>query len=197
MGRAAPARTIGRGLALAACLTLAGCGPGEQSTARTESDMQTPGAGAGGSFALRSPEFADGGAIPRRYSCDGDDVSPPLSWADAPEGAASLALVMDDPDARGWVHWVVVDMTASATGSLPAGWATTPGASPQGTNSWGRVGYGGPCPPSGSHRYVFRLLALETALALAAAPTAQQVLDAAAGHILGEARLTGTYRRGS
>jgi len=103
---------------------------------------------------------------------------------------------MDDPDASGFVHWVVFDMTASASGSLSAGWSRSPDAPPQGTNSFGRVGYGGPCPPGGTHRYVFRLLALGELLALSGAPTAQQVLDAAAGHILGEARLTGTYKRG-
>ena len=104
---------------------------------------------------------------------------------------------MDDPDAGGFVHWVVFDMTASASGSLPTGWSRSPDASPQGTNAFGRVGYGGPCPPSGTHRYDFRLLALGQELALAGAPTAQQVLDAAAGHIVGEARLTGTYRKGA
>jgi Raf kinase inhibitor-like YbhB/YbcL family protein len=146
-------------------------------------------------FALTSPEFAEGGAIPRRYSCDGEDVSPPLAWSGAPAETASLALIVDDPDARGWVHWVVHDMTASASGSLPAGWAASPDAPPQGTNSWRRVGYGGPCPPSGSHRYAFRLLALDEALGLGGAPTAQEVLDATAGHVLAEATLTGTYRR--
>ena len=149
-----------------------------------------------GAFTLESSEFADGRPIPRRYACDGDDVSPPLAWSGAPADAAAMALVMDDPDANGFVHWVVFDMTASATGSLSAGWSESPDAPPQGTNSFGRVGYGGPCPPSGTHRYAFRLLALGQALGLSGSPTARQVLDAAAGHILGEARLTGTYRRG-
>lgn len=149
------------------------------------------------SFTLESPEFGESDAIPRRYACDGDDVSPPLAWSGAPADTAALALVMDDPDARGFVHWVVFDITASATGSLPTGWSKSPDASPQGTNSFGRVGYGGPCPPSGTHRYAFRLLALGQALGLSGAPKAQEVLDAAAGHILDEARLTGTYRKGS
>ena len=149
-----------------------------------------------GGFALSSSEFRDGQQIPRRYACDGEDTSPPLAWSGAPGDTASLALVMDDPDASGFVHWVVFDMTASASGSLSAGWSKSPDAPPQGTNSFGRVGYGGPCPPGGTHRYTFRLLALGEALGLSGAPTAQQVLDAAAGHILGEARLTGTYKRG-
>lgn len=149
-----------------------------------------------GGFTLSSPDFSEGQSIPRRYSCDGDDTSPPLAWSGAPGEAAALALVMDDPDARGFVHWVIFDMTASASGSLSAGWSKSPDAPPQGTNGFGRVGYGGPCPPGGTHRYVFRLLALGQELALSGSPTAQQVLDAAAGHILGEARLTGTYKRG-
>jgi Raf kinase inhibitor-like YbhB/YbcL family protein len=145
---------------------------------------------------LSSPEFDEGGAIPRRFTCDAADVSPPLSWSGAPEGTITLALVMDDPDAGGFVHWVVYNIDVSATGSLPAGWSATPEAAPQGVNSFGKVGYGGPCPPSGTHRYAFRLLALDQVLELAAGPKAQAVLDAAAGHTLAEATLTGTYRRG-
>ena len=148
-------------------------------------------------LALSSPEFDEGGAIPRRFTCDADDVSPPLSWSGAPAGTVTLALVMDDPDARGFVHWVVYNIDASATGSLPAGWSGTPDAAPQGVNGFGKPGYGGPCPPSGTHRYAFRLLALDQVLDLAAGPKAQSVLDAAAGHTLAEATLTGTYRRGS
>jgi Raf kinase inhibitor-like YbhB/YbcL family protein len=145
---------------------------------------------------LSSPEFDEGGAIPRRFTCDAADVSPPLSWSGAPEGTITLALVMDDPDAGGFVHWVVYNIDVSATGSLPAGWSATPEAAPQGVNSFGKVGYGGPCPPSGTHRYAFRLLALDQVLELAAGPKAQAVLDASAGHALAEATLTGTYRRG-
>jgi Raf kinase inhibitor-like YbhB/YbcL family protein len=162
--------------------------------ASTEDTMASP--DGNGTFSLQSSEFDEGGAIPRRYSCDGEDVSPPLSWSGAPGDSAALALVVDDPDAGGFVHWVVFDMTASATGSLPAGWSSSPDAPPQGTNGFGRVGYGGPCPPSGTHRYVFRLLALGQALGLSGSPTAQEVLDAAAGHILAETELTGTYKRG-
>ena len=148
-------------------------------------------------FRLTSPAFEDGAEIPRRHTCDGDDVSPPLSWEGAPEGAASFALLMDDPDARGWVHWVVYDISPSATGSLPAGWASSPDAPPQGLNGWNRVGYRGPCPPSGTHRYAFQLLALDRELALGGSPTAEQVRDAAKDHVLAEAQLTGKYRRGS
>jgi Raf kinase inhibitor-like YbhB/YbcL family protein len=181
-------RPVGVLLALCVQVSMAAChGDGSP-----EATMQTP----TGAFTLTSPEFSEGQAIPRRYACDGDDVSPPLAWAGAPGDSAALALVMDDPDAGGFVHWVVFDMTASASGSLPAGWSSSPDAPPQGMNSFGRVGYGGPCPPSGTHRYNFRLLALGEALALSGSPTAQQVLDAAAGHILSEATLSGTYRKG-
>lgn len=151
---------------------------------------------ASGRFILESSDFREGGAIPSRYACDGDNVSPPLSWSGAPADSVALALVLTDPDAGGFVHWVVFDMTASASGSLSAGWSRSPDAPPQGTNSFGRVGYGGPCPPSGTHRYVFRLLALGEALPLSGSPTAQQVLDAAEGHILDETSLTATYRKG-
>lgn len=177
-------------LALAIQIGLAACQPsGAPEATMLRSDASS-------SFALTSPEFAEGEGIPRRYACDGDDVSPPLAWSGAPGETAALALVMDDPDAGGFVHWIVLDMTTSATGSLPAGWSTSADAPPQGTNSFGRVGYGGPCPPSGTHRYGFRLLALDQVLGLTGAPRAQQVLDAAAGHIIAEAHLTGTYRRG-
>ena len=189
-------RRLGRGTLVLVTLALAACQAGGRSSqpAATEGAVQSA---ANGEFTLSSPDFGEGQPIPRRYACDGDDASPPLAWSGAPGEAEALALVMDDPDAGGFVHWVVFDMTASASGSLPTGWSRSPDASPQGTNGFGRVGYGGPCPPSGTHRYDFRLLALGQELALAGAPTAQQVLDAAAGHIVGEARLTGTYRKGA
>ena len=188
-------RRLGRGALVLVTLALAACQAGGRSSqpAATEGAVQSA---ANGEFTLSSPDFGEGQPIPRRYACDGDDASPPLAWSGAPGEAEALALVMDDPDAGGFVHWVVFDMTASASGSLPTGWSRSPDASPQGTNAFGRVGYGGPCPPSGTHRYDFRLLALGQELALAGAPTAQQVLDAAAGHIVGEARLSGTYRKG-
>jgi Raf kinase inhibitor-like YbhB/YbcL family protein len=148
-------------------------------------------------FTLTSPAFNEGAAIPRQHSCDGADASPPLSWAGAPAGAKALALVMDDPDAGGFVHWVLYNLGPAASGSLPPGITPAWQVAPQGQNSFGRVGYGGPCPPSGTHRYVFRLLALDAMLALAGTPRASELLAAARGHILAEARLTGTYRRGS
>ena len=184
-----------RTLAFVTSLVLVGCAPAsslQPSSPIMSTESQMP-----DQLTLTSPEFTEGGAIPRRYSCDADNVSPPLSWSGAPAGAITLALVMDDPDAGGFVHWVVYNIDASATGSLPAGWSVTPDAAPQGGNSFGRLGYGGPCPPSGAHRYAFRLLAIDQVLDLPAGPKADAVLAAAAGHTLAEATLTGTYRRGS
>jgi Raf kinase inhibitor-like YbhB/YbcL family protein len=146
-------------------------------------------------FSLSSSAFTGGAAIPRRYTCDGPDVSPPLAWGGAPEGTASLALIVDDPDARGFVHWVAFDLAAGTSGALPEGYSRSPDAPAQGTNGFGRVGYGGPCPPSGTHRYVFTLYALDRTLGLAGAPRADAVRAAMKGHILEETELTGTYRR--
>ena len=146
-------------------------------------------------FRLASTAFDEGGEIPQRFTCDGDDVSPDLTWEGAPPETAALAVVVDDPAARGWVHWVVFDMTGTSSGGLAEGVSTSPDAPPQGTNDFKRIGWGGPCPPSGEHRYSFRMLALNQVLELAGAPTAAEVLAAAGGHIVGEARLNARYRR--
>lgn len=146
-------------------------------------------------FHLSSTAFAEGGEIPSRFTCDGEDVSPDLTWEGAPSNTAALALVVDDPDAKGWVHWVVFDMTGTSSGGLAEGISTSPDSPPQGTNDFRRVGWGGPCPPSGEHRYAFRLLALDEPLGLTGAPAAADVLSAAEGHIVGEAQLTARYRR--
>ena len=146
-------------------------------------------------FRLSSTAFAEGGAIPARFTCDGEDVSPDLTWEGAPPDTAALALIVEDPDARGWIHWVVFDMTGTASGGLAEGISTSPDAPPQGTNDFRRVGWGGPCPPSGEHRYVFRLLALDEPLGLNGAPRAGEVLEAAQGHVVGEAQLKASYRR--
>jgi Raf kinase inhibitor-like YbhB/YbcL family protein len=146
-------------------------------------------------FRLSSTAFADGGEIPARFTCDDEDVSPDLTWEGAPAETGALVLVVDDPDARGWVHWVVFDMTGTSSGGLAEGISTSPDAPPQGTNDFRRVGWGGPCPPSGEHRYTFRMLALDGPLGLTGAPSAADVLLAAEGHIVGEAQLTGRYRR--
>jgi Raf kinase inhibitor-like YbhB/YbcL family protein len=145
---------------------------------------------------LSSTAFADGGSIPREHTCDGADISPPLAWTGIPDGTAAIALIVDDPDAGGFVHWVAYDIDPALDG-LAAGASVAADAPPQGQNSFGQVGYGGPCPPSGTHHYVFRLLALDRPAAFrGGTPTADSVINAASGHVISEARLTGTYDRG-
>jgi Raf kinase inhibitor-like YbhB/YbcL family protein len=147
-------------------------------------------------FTLTSGAFAEGGAIPRKFSCDGDNVSPPLNWEGAPDDTASLALIVDDPDARGFVHWVVFNMTASQSGGLPEGFSSSPDAPPQGTNGGGKLGWYGPCPPSGTHHYNFTLYALDLSIDQGGAPKADDIRAAARGHTLAQTVLTGTYKRG-
>ncbi len=147
------------------------------------------------SFTLTSPLIPPGGQIPRPFTCDGDDTSPPLEWTGAPDGTAALALIVDDPDARGFVHWVLFDATGTTSGGLPEGLSASPDAPPQGTNDFRRVGWGGPCPPSGTHRYRFTLYALDEPLQLAGAPTAAEIRAAMDGRILGQAILEASYTR--
>jgi Raf kinase inhibitor-like YbhB/YbcL family protein len=146
-------------------------------------------------FNLSSIAFSDGGAIPRQFTCDGEDASPDLTWAGAPDGTQALALIVTDPDARGFVHWIAFDLTGTPSGGLPSAVSSSPDAPPQGTNSFGRTGYGGPCPPSGTHRYVFALHALDRVLELSGAPRLDELERAMDGHVLARATLTGTYHR--
>jgi len=148
---------------------------------------------------IRSPAFASGGAIPAMHTCDGADTSPALSWTGAPSGTRSFALIADDPDAPGktWVHWVVWNIPASAA-ALPQDVpkkAQLPDGTRQGLTDFGRAGYGGPCPPSGVHRYYFTLYALDAALELPATTTKAALVKALEGHVLAEAQLMGTYTR--
>jgi Raf kinase inhibitor-like YbhB/YbcL family protein len=151
-------------------------------------------------LALTSPAFADQGPIPARHTCEGQDIAPALVWTGAPAGARSFALVVDDPDApdpaapkRTYVHWVLYDIPASATG-LPEGGALPPGTR-EGRNDWGRTGYGGPCPPIGRHRYFHKLYALDVALGDLRTPDKAALERALKGHVLAEARLVGTYEK--
>jgi Raf kinase inhibitor-like YbhB/YbcL family protein len=145
---------------------------------------------------LRSPAFADGDDIPRVYTCDGDDVSPPLGWSGVPPDAAQLAVVVEDPDAPGgtFVHWVLWGLD---DGLPEVGQGQVPAGARQGRNDFGRVGWGGPCPPRGSdpHRYVFTLLALSNPLAVEAGASADTVKRATQGEVLAEGRLTARYGR--
>jgi Raf kinase inhibitor-like YbhB/YbcL family protein len=149
---------------------------------------------------LTSTAFAHGADIPSRHTCEGDDVSPPLSWTELPSGTQSLALIVDDPDApdpaapqRTWVHWVVVDLPPASAG-LPEGGALPTGAR-DGLNDWKRAGYGGPCPPIGRHRYFFKLHALDTTLPALKQPTKAALEEAMKGHVLAQAELLGTYQK--
>jgi hypothetical protein len=146
-------------------------------------------------FSLTSTAFSDGGEIPRRLTCDGQNASPDLDWAGAPDGTTAMALVVTDPDARDFVHWIAFDLTGTPSGGLPAAISTSPEAPPQGTNGFGKIGYGGPCPPSGTHRYIFALHALDSPLELQRAPRIGDIEAAMDGHVLARATLTGTYHR--
>ena len=150
-------------------------------------------------FELTSSAFAPAEPIPQQYTCDGDDVSPPLAWGDPPQGTHAYALVMDDPDAPAgtWAHWLLYNLPGEARG-LPADVQPLEGelkGIPHGVNSWNTTGYRGPCPPRGTHRYFFRLHALDTQLELPEGATQQELEEAMAGHILGVAELMGTYSR--
>ncbi|MGD2124588.1 MAG: YbhB/YbcL family Raf kinase inhibitor-like protein [Desulfobacteraceae bacterium] len=143
--------------------------------------------------------FKEGEMIPRQYTCDGKDISPPLSWSAVPEGTQSLALICDDPDAPmgTWVHWVLFNLPAnidSLPEEVPASRTLDSGAK-HGKNDFRRFGYGGPCPPGGTHRYYFKLYALDTMLDLDPGLTKAELLKAMEGHVLAEGQLMGCYRR--
>lgn len=149
---------------------------------------------------LSSAAFQDGAGLPAKYTCDGQNVSPPLAWSGAPSGTQSLALILEDPDAplRVFTHWVLFNLPADAT-QLPEGVPQgdrLPNGALQGKNDVGRNGYGGPCPPPGpAHRYHFTIYALDRSLSLAAGASKGQALDAMQGHVLARGDLTGTYGR--
>lgn len=156
------------------------------------------------SLTLTSTVFGNGEEIPALYTCEGKDVSPPLAWTGVPDGAKSLALIVDDPDAPDpakprmtWVHWVLYDLPVTAAG-LPE--AVQPPALPAGTrqgkNDWKRTGWGGPCPPVGRHRYFFKLYALDTVLPDLGEPTKKGLEEAMEGHVMDRAELMGTYQKG-
>ncbi|MBN2500150.1 MAG: YbhB/YbcL family Raf kinase inhibitor-like protein [Anaerolineales bacterium] len=150
-------------------------------------------------FGLTSPAFAQGETIPTQYTCDGEDISPPLLIGDTPEGAQAYVLIMDDPDAPGgtWVHWVLYNIPAEtrelAEAQLPD--AALEGGIAQGSNSWEATSYGGPCPPSGEHRYFFKLYALDAVLELPPGMDKDTVLQAMEGHVIAESELMGVYSR--
>ena len=148
------------------------------------------------SISLTSSAFAEGDLIPARHARRGENVSPPLTWSGAPDGTVSFVLIVDDPDAPGgdWVHWLVYNLPAATT-SLPEGVTTLPGGAAQGKNGWGAAQYDGPQPPSGTHRYVFKLYALDKMLDLGSGATKAALLKAMEGHVLARGQLIGKYSK--
>lgn len=189
---------------LLATVPLAACAPSEQAAPeQTTSDPlameETM------SIELTSDAFEQGQPIPEKYTCVGDaasslkDISPALSWGEPPAGTQSFALIMDDPDAPAgtWDHWIIFNIPAAARGlpeSIGANPTLTDG-SMSGNNSWGRTGYGGPCPPSGTHRYFFKLYALDEMLAISAGASKGELEKAMVGHILARGELMGTFTK--
>lgn len=152
-------------------------------------------------FQLSSPAYAGGSAIPARFTCDGNDVSPPLAWSGAPAGTRSFAFILDDPDAPDpaapkmtWVHWVLYDIPADVHGLPEGGSQHLPAGTRDGSNGWKRSGYGGPCPPIGRHRYFHKLYALDVVLPDLHRPGKDALLAAMRGHVLAQAQLIGTYQ---
>jgi hypothetical protein len=189
--------------AVPACKTAGQTGTGEPA-ANTPDTVMGPPSGGGDTMAkmkIASAAFAEGQEIPALHTCQGSDVSPPLSWSGVPAGARSLALIVDDPDAPDpkapkmtWVHWVLYNIPPSATG-LPEGVVDLPEGAKSGTNDWKRTGYGGPCPPIGRHRYFHKLYALDVVLPELGAATKDDLLKAMHGHVVAEAALMGTYQK--
>lgn len=155
------------------------------------------------SLTLQSTAFKHQGEIPRRHTCDGDDLSPALSWSGLPDGTRSLVLIVDDPDAPDpaapkmtYVHWVLYNLPADSTGLAEGVSANDlPPGTHQGVNDWKRTGYGGPCPPIGRHRYYHKLYALDCVLPDLGKATKARVKQAMQGHVLEQAELVGTYHR--
>ena len=175
--------------------------PACQTTGHTGAADPTSGGGETMSkMTITSAAFKEGKEIPAKYTCQGDDTSPPLSWSGVPDKAASLALIVDDPDAPDpeapkmtWVHWVLYNIPKAATG-LPEGAAELPAGAKSGLNDWKRTGFGGPCPPIGRHRYFHKLYALDTVLSDLGTPTKAKLERAMEGHVIAHAELVGTYQ---
>jgi Raf kinase inhibitor-like YbhB/YbcL family protein len=155
------------------------------------------------SLSIESPAFSYGGAIPARYTCKGEDISPALTWSGVPEGARSLVLIVDDPDAPDpkaprmtWVHWVLYNIPPDAT-SLPEDVLPDrlPAGTKEGINDWKRTGYGGPCPPIGRHRYFHKLYALDLVLEDVKTPTKARIEAAMRGHVIAQSELVGTFEK--
>lgn len=151
--------------------------------------------GAAKSLRVESRAFAEGSPIPERHTADGEDLSPPLAWTPGPAGTVSYALVVDDPDAPGgtWVHWTLWNLSTNALEEGASATGRTPAGAVEGRNSWGRIGWGGPQPPSGTHRYYFRVFALDRNLDLGKGADRAALESALRGHQLGSGELMGRY----
>ena len=194
---------------LVAGVSLGGCtkspsGEAPSDAAQASKAVKPPSAqpseGAKSMLTIQSSAFSPNGSIPAKYTCQGNDTSPPLAWSGVPAGTQSLVLIVDDPDApdpaapkRVWVHWVVFNVPPTVT-ELGEGLKELPAGAKSGLNDWGRPGYGGPCPPIGRHRYFHKLYALDRTLELERA-TKADVERAMQGHVLGSAELVGTYQK--
>lgn len=145
---------------------------------------------------LQSSAFNEGSSIPSKYTCDGTNISPPLSWHDEPKSTKSFVLIVDDPDAPvgNWDHWLLFNIPET-THEMSENLSSLPNGALQGKNSWGKSAYGGPCPPDGEHRYFFKLYALDTLLSLSAGATKSQIESGMKGHILADAKLMGRYKK--
>jgi Raf kinase inhibitor-like YbhB/YbcL family protein len=182
---------------LSAALVLSSCR--RERSANTAQPENANSSGPRAQIKITSTLFEDGGMIPRPYTCDGPNVSPSLRWENVPAAAKTLALIADDPDApQGtWVHWVLYNLPAETKGfveNVPKQ-ASLPGGGLQGTNDFRKLGYDGPCPPGGTHRYYFKLYALDAELLLKPGATKAQLLEAMAGHVLADGQLMGRYQR--
>jgi len=178
------------------------CGSREQSAHPAEisqASVSNPSPQQKSELKLTSSAFKEGEAIPRGYTCNGANVSPPLEWTGMPKTAKTIAIIADDPDAPAgtWVHWVVYNLPAEGLGLIEntPQTETLNGGGLQGKNDFGKIGYGGPCPPSGTHRYFFKFYVLDSELPLKSGATKAEVEKAMEGHIAGQAQLMGTYHR--
>jgi len=179
-------------------LVVAGCATRPGVSAQNSASTSTPPTTAG-SIKLTSTAFKEGELIPRQYTCDGVNVSPSLEWSGVPKTARTLVIIADDPDAPSgtWVHWVLYNLPADNIGmveNLPATDELRAGGF-QGKNDFGKIGYGGPCPPSGTHHYFFKIYALDSELSLKAGATKAEVEKSMGGHVVSQGQLMGMYRR--
>jgi len=189
-------RTIASAFTILSSLVLLGCGPGPQPLPPQPPAKPSPN---NSEIKLTSTAFKEGQPIPRPYTCDGVNISPPLEWNGVPKSAKAIVIIADDPDAPGgaWVHWLLYNIPADNIGfveNLPATETLKAGGF-QGKNDFGKIGYGGPCPPRGTHRYVFKIYALDSELSLKAGATKAELEKAMDDHVMAQGKLMGTYQK--